>query len=94
MRDTLHRSENLHIYRDDSEPEVQVEIRFSESVTHGTCDGTCPRCGALGKPAYWELEGPDGSQNTIWMSCNEGPNCSEDTNWSRTVDFEDWREAM
>ncbi len=94
MRHTMHRSENLHIYRDDDAAEILIELRFSESASHGRCDGVCPRCGKLGKAAYWELEGPDGTQNTLWLSCNEGPNCDADSNWSKTVDFDDWRDAL
>lgn len=89
MRQTLHRSENLHIYREPTGSEVYAEIRFSASLTRGTCDGTCPRCGKLGKPAFWELEGPDGNQNTLWMNCDPS-GCEEEFTWSRTVRFEEW----
>lgn len=98
-RKTLHRSENLHIFRDGDAAPVHVEIRFSESSTLGSCDGVCPRCGALGKPAYWELEGPDGTQNTIWMGCPDGERerndaCDGEFTWSKTVEFAEWRDAM
>lgn len=89
MRKTLHRSENLHIFREESDPTVFAEIRFSSSQTRGKCDGTCPRCGKAGKPAFWELEGPDGGQNTLWMNCDAGV-CDDDFSWSRTVQFANW----
>ncbi|MFT4702580.1 MAG: hypothetical protein ACI81R_000265 [Bradymonadia bacterium] len=90
VRYTLHRSENLHIYRDDEDPIVQVEIRFSTSSARGIADGACPRCGNLGKPAFWEMEGPDGKQNTVWLNCPQPSECEDEFTWSRTVTFEDW----
>lgn len=95
MRDTLHRSENLTIARSEDGKRLEFEIRFSSSSARGDADGICPRCGKPGRPTHWEIEGPDGRGNTVWMRCT-GEQCVEADEpflWSQTVTFDDgWDE--
>lgn len=92
MREYSHRSENLTIAVSDDGRKLEVEIRFSTSSARGLSDAVCPRCGATGRPTHWELEGPDGGGNTIWMSCNSATCVASGTpHWSRPVVFaEGW----
>lgn len=93
MKTTLHRSENLIILRAEDGQRLEVEIRFSTSVARGGCDGKCPRCGAPGRPGHWELEGPDGRGNTMFLSCNDEGACrypdDRTFNWTQEVVFPD-----
>jgi hypothetical protein len=91
MKPALHRSENLTILRGREPRTLEVEIRFSHSLARGTCDSTCPRCGRLGNPSHWELEGPDGTGNTMWLVCRDPETCGRNdgpgTSWTQSVTF-------
>lgn len=94
MKRTLHRSENLIIAL--NEREVEFEIRFSTSSSRGSSDAVCPRCGAIGEPAHWELEGPDTPGNTVWMNCRRDVECPGAAEggftWTQPVQFASWEE--
>jgi hypothetical protein len=96
LKQHLHRSENLLISLLDNKKEIEFEIRFSDSYSRGTCDALCPRCGNPVAPQRWELEGPDGSGNTVWFVCvdplNGEEGCGEELDWTRRVTFQDWIE--
>jgi hypothetical protein len=93
MSETLHRSENLTISRATGETNTLVEIRFSTSTVRGSFDSACPRCGSPGHPEQWELEGPQGRTNTVWLRCTPEDGCSRETRWSRQVKFDDWEDT-
>lgn len=90
MNETLHRSENLIISRAGSGNRLSVEIRFPTSSARGVVDASCPRCGRVGKPEQWEIEGPDGRTNTVWLGCPPDYECERETRWSRQVAFDGW----
>ena len=97
MKRTIHRSENLAISIPDDDNKLEVEIRFTSSSAKGHCDRTCPRCGTGGEPAHWEIEGPDGANNTMWLSCPNKDDCpgnrrDDGYTWMRDVTFEEWVE--
>ena len=56
----------------------------------------CPRCGSQTRVVLWELEGPGGDSNTIWLVCDGEEPCQLDSKplrWSRPVTFErDWED--
>lgn len=90
MNETLHRSENLILFRASGQTEVQVEIRFPTTSARGVFDSACPRCGSPGQPEQWEIEGPDGRTNTVWLKCDPANGCTRETRWSRQVTFSGW----
>lgn len=90
MSETLHRSENLIIANPDGSTQLTVEIRFPSSSVRGTVEASCPRCGKVGKPEQWEIEGPEGRTNTMWLGCRPDYHCERETRWSRQVAFGDW----
>jgi len=90
MSTTLHRSENLTLTRNGAT--VTVDLRFPNSFARGTVDVTCPKCGMIGTPEQWELEGPDSRGNSMWIRCGDG--CADrGTRWLRTVSFDAWVET-
>ena len=93
MSQTLHRSQNLIIARGEEPNELTIEIRFPTSMARGHSTSDCPRCGVPGVPEQWEIEGPDGRSNLIWLGCAAVCSGKRDTRWSRTVTFDDgWTE--
>jgi len=91
MKETIHSSENLVIKRMPDTRRLEVTIRFSTSYAKGMVDATCPRCGSFGRPSHWELEGPDGGGNMMWLKCDPDRDCAEenagDASWTQRVDF-------
>lgn len=87
VTETLHRSDNLLMTREPGSTEIDVEIRFPTSLARGSAESGCPRCGKPGKPEQWEIEGPDGRLNTIWLGCDCESTTERDTRWSRSVTF-------
>ncbi len=87
MNQTLHRSDNLLMTRSAGASTVQVELRFPTSMSKGEFDSACPRCGLPGKPEQWEIEGPDGRSNTVWLGCTADCGNQRDSRWSRSVEF-------
>lgn len=96
MKKHIHRSENLLVSLLENGKDIEFEIRFSDSYSRGTCDALCPRCQNPIAPQRWELEGPDGSGNTVWFSCGETLNgkdpCEQEIDWTRRVLFDEWTE--
>ncbi len=92
MSTILHRSENLSIMRTEELCEIRIEIRFTNSSTDGFVQVACPKCGHPGMIKHWEVEGPDGSQNTVWLNCHNERCSGDDFTWSKTVTFSAWRE--
>lgn len=89
VNQTLHRSDNLLFSRVNGETSVYVELRFPTSMVRGEFDSACPRCSKPGKPEQWEIEGPDGRTNSVWLSCDSECTTERDTRWSRTVSFKE-----
>lgn len=96
MKEHLHRSDNLLISILENRKQIEFEVRFSQSYARGTCEAVCPRCQNPVAPSRWELEGPDGSGNTVWFTCSKTLNgedsCGDDMSWTRRVTFGDWVE--
>lgn len=97
MKKNIYRSENLLVTYIEADQALQFEIRFSTSYTRGRCDARCPRCKNPVSPARWEVEGPDGTSNTVWFECRETLNgkepCGRDLHWVRQIAFADWVET-
>lgn len=91
MTESVHRSENLVVTRG-SGAELHFELRFPTSVARGVADATCPRCGGLGDPERWEIEGPEMRGNTVWLQC-AAPRCAGRSRWTRSIEFGDWEET-
>ncbi len=93
MREALYRSENLTVLSTEDGRRLEFEIRFTSSSTRGTAVGVCPRCGKAVRPTHWEIEGPDGTGNTVWMACERADCDGEgEFRWSRAVMFGPWVE--
>lgn len=92
-RDTLHRSENLHLWRSSDGRRIDVEIRFGVTYARASATAVCPSCGGVARPHHWELEGPDGTNNTLWMHCDATPPCKgsdgRDLGWTTNAAFGD-----
>lgn len=89
---TIHQSRNLTIDYDSSTQRYIVTVVFGEETVVGTSAGECPRCHASSHATLWELEGPGGDSNTIWLVCAADPPCHRDgklLRWSVSVEFED-----
>lgn len=97
MKKNIHRSENLLITYLQAEQALEFEIRFSTSYARGRCDARCPRCKNPVVPNRWEIEGPDGTSNTVWFECKEligdGEPCGSEMHWVRQIEFDDWVET-
>ncbi len=91
MSQTVHRSENLIIQRESGSTELSIELRFPSAIARGKAEGSCPRCGSPGHPEQWEVDGPEGTRNTVWLSCL-AESCGQDFRWTRPVSFGDWHE--
>ena len=93
---TVHNSTNLTIEFDRSSMHYTLTVRFGEEAIAGQADGGCPRCGEQTRVVLWELEGPGGDSNTIWLVCDSQKQCmldGEPLRWSRPVTFErDWED--
>lgn len=93
---TVHNSTNLTIEFDTETCLYTLTVRFDEEAIAGHADGPCPRCGGHTRVVLWELEGPGGESNTIWLVCGGEKPClldGEPLRWSRPVTFErDWED--
>lgn len=91
---TVHNSKNLTIAFDSEAFTYKLTVCFDEESISGYAEGACPRCGAQTRVVLWELEGPGGESNTIWLVCDNKPACMLDgelLRWARGVKFErDW----
>lgn len=89
MRSVVHRSENLTIQVSEDGRKLEYEIRFSSSSARGTSDALCPKCLTTGRALHWEIEGPDGQGNTVWMVCENEDCDGGGFRWTRPVTFVD-----
>ncbi|MBN1947582.1 MAG: hypothetical protein JW797_18080 [Bradymonadales bacterium] len=93
----IHSSRNLTIEYDPDTERFQVTVRFNEETIVGYAPAPCPRCGSKSHVSLWELEGPGGDSNLIWLTCAADPPClidDEVLRWSREVIFErDWEDV-
>jgi hypothetical protein len=91
---TIHHSRNLTIEFDDDRQLYLFTVRFGDESIAGRAEGHCPRCGSDSEVQLWELEGPGGQANTMWLCCAGDPPCRLDDKvlrWSADVLFErDW----
>ena len=91
---TVHNSTNLTIEFDPESFHYTLTVRFDEEAIAGQAEGACPRCGSETRVVLWELEGPGGDSNTIWLVCDSPQQCMLDSKplrWARPVTFErDW----
>lgn len=86
---TLHTSRNLEITYDEATLDLSFIVRFHDESVTGKADGSCPMCGGASNVVLWELEGPDGDSNTVWLTCAQA--CAErngEVRWSRPVEFD------
>ena len=90
----IHDSRNLSIDYQPDRARYEVTVRFGDDAIRGHAPAQCPRCGSKSHISLWELEGPGGETNTMWLICAGEPAClldDEPLRWSTQVDFQaDW----
>ena len=88
MTEVIYRSRNLKIAFEADSGEYAFTLRFHGETATGRVRAGCPLCHGPSAPAFWEIEGPDGDANTVWLTCTSGCAAKGTTDrWSREIEF-------